>query len=113
MAEILIKGMEMPKYCRSCRFEESSIYGQKCCITRKFTRLFNNEDGMERHISCPLVEVPPHGDLIERSSVYKVLDDRIAFYKEAGDDYNACNIVCVEGDIVAIPTIIEASKERK
>lgn len=58
--DILIKNMEMPKYCRSCPFEVSSIYGQKCCITRKFTRLNDNEDGMKRHISCPLVALPEH-----------------------------------------------------
>ena len=55
-------------------------------------------------------KLPPHGDLIERSSVYKVLDDRVAFYKEVGDVYNACNIVCIEGDIATIPTVLEASK---
>ena len=69
--------------------------------------------GYDRPSDCPLVEVPTHGDLIERSSVYKVLDDRIALYNEAGDEYNACNIACIEGDIVVIPTIIEASKERE
>ena len=102
MAEILITGMEMPK--------------------EGFTRIMLWPDGgvaievslnNYEQLDDKAIEVPPHGDLIERSSVYKVLDDRIDFYKEAGDDDNACNIVCVEGDIVAIPTIIGASKERE
>ena len=45
MSDILIENMKMPKYCLGCPFEVSSIYGQKCCITRKFTRLNGNEDG--------------------------------------------------------------------
>lgn len=91
MSEILINAEEV----RSCVKYKSG----KVCIWL---------DGVKE-----IREVPTHGDLIERSSVYNVLDDRVALYKEVGDEYNACNIACIEGDIVAIPTIIEASKERE
>ena len=63
--DILIKGMEMPKYCRGCRFESSSIHGQYCIVTKRHTRLDDNEYGIKRHISCPLVALPEHGNLID------------------------------------------------
>ena len=104
--DLLIKNMDMPKDCYDCPLiienkEKNGFYD--CILIGKACALSTI------HKDCPLVSVPPHGDLIERSSVYKVLDDRIDLYKEAGDEYNACNIVCIEGDIVAIPTILEAS----
>lgn len=75
MREILIKGMEMPKYCCHCRFESSSIHGQYCILTKRFTRLDDNEDGSKRHISCPLVEVPTHGRLIDADVLMKTLKE--------------------------------------
>ena len=106
MSEILIKGMEMPKYCRSCRFEFSSIHGPQCRITRKFTRLNDNEEGMKKHISCPLVEVPTHGDLIDkiklREHAYVIqMRDRISFQ-------DALTLALRDA-----PIIIEASEERE
>ena len=53
---ILIKGMEMPTSCLSCRFHKS-IY---CTLTDICT---NTGQG------CPLVPIPPHGDLIERKAI--------------------------------------------
>ena len=96
--DILIKNMKMPKN-----------YPYR--LTLHSDGHVEDHTGYSGHGHYQAIELPPHGDLIERSSVYKVLDDRIAFYKEAGDEYNACNIACIEGDIVVMPTIIEASKE--
>lgn len=61
MAEILIKGMEMPKTCADCRFAIDS-YGSltecKCAVLgfgiyKYMTRCTK----LERHEDCPLVEI--------------------------------------------------------
>ena len=59
---ILIKGMEMPKSCSVCR-----LFGEYGCpfigaVGYALTRGERNED-------CPLVEVPPHGRLIDADKI--------------------------------------------
>ena len=72
---------------------------------------------LEEHLSDgtvvkhEVVELPPHGELIERSKVYNILDQRIAFYKEIGDMGEASNLVNIEAEVVNIPTVLEASTE--
>ena len=55
---ILIKGMKMPETC---------MYGG-CPIDGKYCDLWWKMGGGEygRHRDCPLVEIPDHGDLIDR-----------------------------------------------
>lgn len=63
MSEILIKGMEMPKSCETCQLATVSYYYTWCPLTKCF---------MKRGYSfknCPLVELPPHGDLIDRDFI--------------------------------------------
>lgn len=62
---ILIKGMEMPKSCLLCPFGDE--FG-KCCVNAEL------EDAKELTHSCPLVELPDHGDLIDRDVVADALD---------------------------------------
>lgn len=59
MSDILIKGMEMPKYCDiDCPIFPDSICPVKTIIEMK-------ELGDNRHPNCPLVPVPPHRRLID------------------------------------------------
>ena len=56
---ILIKGMEMPKNCKECFACKAELSPEKkviyvCCFAQT---------------NCPLVPVPPHGDLIERNTL--------------------------------------------
>lgn len=53
---ILIKGIKMPKSCLLCPFGDE--FG-KCCVNLEL------EDANELTHSCPLVELPDHGDLID------------------------------------------------
>ena len=57
---IIIKGMEMPKNCRDCGIEQEGFW---CGALDGYqnTRCFTNE----RREDCPLVELPPHGRLID------------------------------------------------
>ena len=69
---VLIRDMAMPKNCGFCPFcrktvtEWGSIYSADCIIRKmriKFSEL-DLRDGL-----CPLVELPPHGDLIDRDAL--------------------------------------------
>lgn len=63
---ILIKGMKMPKSCLLCPFGDE--FG-KCCVNAEL------EDANELTHSCPLVELPDHGDLIDRDKLFKKAEE--------------------------------------
>jgi hypothetical protein len=57
--------MEMPKNCMLCPFcveEADPANGEMCMVTGKLMPPCNRE----RLDDCPLIHVPPHGDLIDR-----------------------------------------------
>jgi len=101
MSDILIKGMEMPKSCESCKFCWRGVStGTFCKINGKMiSEGYASFDS--RDINCPLVELPEHGDLIDRSKLSTT----------AITDYNLEGHLVVEiEDIENAPTILEASE---
>ena len=69
---ILIKGMKMPKNCMLCSFcveEADPANGEMCLVTGKLMPPCNHE----RLDDCPLIEVPPHGRLIDADAVERNL----------------------------------------
>ena len=82
---ILIKGMEMPKRCGGCFLRVGE------CKQRIYME--------DRPHDCPLVPVPPHGDLIDR-------DQFIEFIKTHWDSYDQWFVEQLE----ARPTIIPAKE---
>ena len=100
---VLIKGMEMPKSCAECRF-----YGEYCWA--------KGDENRYSKLPCPLVPIPPHGDLIDRDDLSKRLNklcDRVCQYSKAQRSVmcGACPLgdgfIVVEDDA---PTIIEAEE---
>ena len=84
---ILIKGMEMPKNCFLCPL--SFLQGERLfCVQTKEEVLRAKIDS-----NCPLVELPPHGDLIDREALPM---SRVEWE-----------------DIVNAPTIIEAEEGKR
>lgn len=79
MPEILIRGMEMPTDCYTCRFRTTSGLDEWMCMVSK-NRFMAWEAGWNgdeyRHTNCPLVELPEHGDLIERNPLVKLFNSR-------------------------------------
>ena len=67
MADILIRGMEMPKSCLECR-----LFNDPWCMAKKIdqwrTAYYRPEKG-EKQKDCPLIEVPEHGRLIDADAI--------------------------------------------
>jgi len=61
MADLIIRGMEMPKTCHECVFGKYEVCGINLAIEGK--------DAVTHY--CPLIELPPHGRLIDADSLYK------------------------------------------
>ena len=62
---ILIKGAMPPSGCAFCYFNEDS----KCALIPGCN--YDETNGWKRRDDCPLIELPGHGDLIERDELMK------------------------------------------
>lgn len=89
---VYIKGIEMPKSCAGCFAN---------CILRQYSWSF-----YRRPDNCPLVPVPPHGDLIERKAI-GLTDFEIAM---CNGNYKEGMKMLLE-KIESTPTIISAEEE--
>ncbi len=95
MADVLIKDVEMPKCCIECEWYtwyDSDYYGVHACRKTGTMPIDNAET--ERAEDCPLVELPPHGRLIDENDLHIKDTDGLL---ETGRVWDA-------------PTILEASK---
>ena len=61
---ILVKGMEMPQSCSDCPCASSGFAVKICNIKKQII-----SDPSKVSNNCPLIPVPPHGDLIDRSKL--------------------------------------------
>lgn len=108
---ILIKGMEMPKSCYDCDLafqdqdSEHNVYWT-CAALHKSAEMY------ERRTDCPLIEIPPHGRLIDADKLIR------NFQAMADDEWNKnCGATCSTGFLEAInmtedaPTVIEAEED--
>ena len=109
---VLIKGMEIPESCwDNCPFERENIKHEVVC---SLTRKGYNWGLTERPSDCPLVEVPPHGDLIDRDALkekWLAAENRMGADKVLHlplKDYISDGCVY---DLEQMPTIIEAEEE--
>ena len=104
---VLIKDMEMPKSCYACDFSfpstdsEGGVHTICTALQEEILPLL-----LERQEDCPLVEVPPHGDLIDRDKIW-LNDFEIVMcngdYKEA--------LQMQTKKILDAPTVIEAEEK--
>ena len=68
---VIVKGMEMPKNCSECPLN----YDQMMCTvtgTRWWSDtmvLMDFDSAKERLHDCPLIELPPHGRLIDADAI--------------------------------------------
>lgn len=75
---VLIKGMKMPKSCFECVYKHKFFSDMRCYEFPDFefdgTEKFPHME--DRSHYCPLVPVPPHGDLIDQEAFRKSLIDK-------------------------------------
>lgn len=92
---ILIKGIEMPKSCAFCRFNGAYCYAK-------------GDEDVHSTLSCPLIEIPPHGRLIDADTLYEncVLDNSTTVLATA-KRINEYMQIKIENT----PTVIEAEEE--
>lgn len=80
---VYINGMEMPKNCNECplHFYE----GQGICCCRALPAIDDGEilkPWKNKRKDCPLVQMPPHGDLIDRNETIKALWKALYEYED-------------------------------
>ena len=112
---VLIKGMEMPKSCDECELctcyvrEDGTEENYRCVITFYPIHEFD-----KKHEYCPLVEIPPHGRLIDADALRLLYD--FSGYKPTGDmteeefDRLMYRLPVIRAIIDEAPTIIEAEE---
>ena len=66
---VLIKGMEMPKSCEKCPCKTADAFGGLGCQATGYIPL--RKANQDRPDWCPLVEIPPHGRLIDADALVK------------------------------------------
>lgn len=105
---ILIKGMEMPTSCYECPFldyEQGFCFASAVKIESGWYEPILCPGGIKdgRHDDCPLVPVPPHGRLIEKHDVFKLIS--------AFPEIDKLLTVEFMKALYNLPTIIPASEE--
>ena len=92
---IFIKGMEMPKSCNKCFFRHITLTDNDYCLATR--EKIPWEHRKEKQDFCPLIELPPHGRLI----------DADALLSENVDPFTEQTILKIK----FAPTILEAEED--
>lgn len=120
MADILIRGMEMPECCEVCPFEESAV-DLYCDLAYKVIPPLGIT---ERPDFCPLIALPEgHGRLVDGEALYKKsveLEQQAMSYVKArdGEEWKMWAAILTERtafkfDVVDAPTIVPAEEDEK
>lgn len=106
MSDILIRGYSAPASCAKCHFNSNAfcdVLGRKVKIP---------VDYVERPNTCPLVELPPHGDLIETKDVLLALVEHGQRDKrfKLGDTIRYSPSEVKEIIDASVPVVVQAEK---
>ena len=112
---VYIKGMEMPKGCASCKISRRNGKKMICPFIWKCEWDIHDPMAADHRLDgCPLVPVPPHGDLIDRNTLSKRIKEETINQAEFYADRRH-PVVLAYGDCYSkvqnAPTIIPADKE--
>lgn len=74
---VLVKGMEMPERCEDCRWinHDNTPNGAAGCELKYLILL--RKQGEDRPSWCPLIEIPPHGRLIDADALAKTIAEHV------------------------------------
>ena len=118
---VLIKGMEMPPSCRYCEFRHMSLTQNAFCTAAQETIDYMAER-TKRLDNCPLIELPPHGRLIDADEISKHKYATIPPYRKEysdGKPKSEDEVIAfkfgwndaIDAIVANAPTIIEAEEE--
>ena len=108
---VLIKSMNMPSTCSDCNFlDDSGDY--PTCLCTHISRGYNFNIRAKRMGNCPLIEIPKHGDLIDRDAVIdKMCLDYTAAERNGKLMYASVEVKQGFCDLLTdAPTVIEAEE---
>ena len=113
---ILIKGMEMPTNCEKCPFldyEEGFCFASGVKHKSGWYESTLCPGGIKdgRHEECPLIEIPPHGDLIDRDALEQDAQKRLLICNKYDNHFQKPYEVMRAIALASI--IIPASEERE
>ena len=75
MADVLIRGMEMPQRCLNCPFKQFLLLGNRNICLANGGKLIKDTDFSERDKNCPLVPLPEkHGRLIDADDIQSIIN---------------------------------------
>ena len=114
---VLIRNMEMPSCCELCplAYRDALHEGRaKYGVCQAYPSVVGHDCGQylfehgkhERLQDCPLIPVPPHGDLIDRDELLKrahtfeftLKGGTHCFYKAVSEDHINCMPTIIKGD---------------
>lgn len=101
---ILINGAKMPKTCNECQ-STLGLFCNECPLFKDFPKEFTGESELLEHTrlsDCPLVEIPPHGRLIDVDK----LKDKLSGKMETDRDLFVFLVITDH-----MPTVIESEEE--
>ena len=114
MSDLLIKNMENPKSCAGCYMflhgiDMGGTPWHECAVADRET---DNPFGCGKPDWCPLVELPPHGRLVDADEMYEefVLEGQRSTRYKLGEVWEL-NGKEIRRAIYRLPTVIPASKE--
>ena len=96
---LLIKGMEMPTTCRDCSLSTFTDFDSMPFCNITMDDICINDWETRRCDNCPLVSVPPHGNLKDADALIKGGGRYIISFGKEGIDVE---------EIIRAPTIIPA-----
>ena len=104
---VLVKGMEMPIVCNDC-FALDDWGDYPCCRVTGEQRGYNFRIREQRMDKCPLVELPPHGRLIDADKLFDKIPPGDIEHDEKISRTGAIADVCTW--VLSAPTVMEAEE---
>lgn len=102
---VLIRGMKMPKCCDDCCL----LYDCCSCIVTGYSVAMIKWDTEHKRLpDCPLIEIPDHGDLVDRDELMMKMWEASAYAPNHCSWVNAR--VVFAKDIEDAPVIIPAER---
>ena len=112
---ILIKGTKMPKNCEECQ-STLGLFADECPLFAEFPKKFDFDPEIyhnRRYDGCPLVEIPPHGRLIDADKLLERIKrdfDTKCIFNNEEEAYQSA-IEDIEFIIDCASTVIESEEQ--